>query len=152
MTRSAAWRSAFVRWSNSPKVAAAFLLVVFLACAGGLVVSYQNATALRDHGIRTTAQVLEVHGGKNSYVLLSFEGAGQQVTAEVGNFYWDPEPRVGDRPTVLYDPADPVNNVADVRLGPDFLTPWLVGIGGFVAGALVVPTFRGRIDWKSLRR
>jgi hypothetical protein len=72
------------------------------------------------------------------------------VIAEVGNFSWSPEPRVGDRPTVLYDPADPVNNVADVRSGPDFLTPWLVGIGGLVAGALVVPTIRGRIDWKSL--
>lgn len=151
MSRNRVWRSTFVRWSNSPKVVASFLLFAFIACAGGLIVSYQNATALRDHGRSATARILEVHRGKSSYVLLSFEGANhQQVIAEVGNFSWSPEPRVGDRPTVLYDPADPVNNVADVRSGPDFLTPWLVGIGGLVAGALVVPTFRGRIDWKSL--
>ena len=127
------------------------LLVTSLACAGGLVYSYQHATALRDHGIRVAAKVLEVHEGKDSHVLLSFEDAGhRQVTAQVGNFYWSPEPRVGDRPTVVYDPADPVNNVADARMGPDFFTPWCVGIVGLVAAALVVPTYRGRLDWKSL--
>jgi len=143
----------FAAFANSPKVAAGFLAAVALACTIGTVVAYQSAVALRDHGQRAIGSVLEVHEERrDDYVVLRFQdGTGREVTAEVGNYFWDPQPQVGDRTELVYDPEDPSGNVADVRTGPDFFSVWALALGAVLAGALVWPTWTGRLDWNKFR-
>ena len=71
--------------------------------------------------------------------------------SQQGNYLFDPEPQIGDRPRLIYDPADPEWNVADARLGPDFSAGWFFSVGAVVAAALIAPTWTGKIDWNSLR-
>lgn len=138
----------FRQWANSPRVTGWLLIITAVVCAVFCIGNYRDAVTLRDHGVRTTATVLEVHDGKSNWVVLRFTTAtGGKVTAEVANYDWQPTPRVGDRPTIVYDPSDPGGLVADARSGPDFLSAWLVGGCGVLAAALVWPTFTRRIDW-----
>ena len=143
----------FAAFVNGPKVAAAFLILVTLGCAVGTVIAVHAATALRDHGQRVMGEVVEVHHERrDSHVVVTFPDAqGVQVRADVGNYRWDPTPRVGDRPQLVYDPENPSGNVADVRMGPDFFSAWALGMGGVLAAALVLPTWTGRLDWNALR-
>lgn len=138
---------------NSPRIAAVFLTTVALVCVIGAVVAHDAATTLQDHGKRVTGEVLEVRSaGRSHAVVVRFNDAyGNAITAEVGNYVWDPAPRVGDHPTLLYDPKSPSGNVADVRAGPDFFSVWAFAVGGLVAAALAWPTWMGRLDWNSLR-
>jgi hypothetical protein len=137
-------RRSFKEWSNSPGVAGAFLAVTAVVCAVAAVVNHHNAVALRDHGLRTRGLVVDVHDGKNSYVVVEFvTTAGEQV----GNYYWRPHPRSGDTPELLYDPDDPTGNVADVRMGPDFFSFWAAALGGLLAAVTSWLTFTRRIDW-----
>jgi hypothetical protein len=146
-------RRTFEEWVNSPKVTGWFLVVVSGVCLVFAVVTYQDAVALRDRGLVAEAQVIEVHDGRDSSVVLRFQTAdGHAVTADVGNYYWRPKPRVGDRQTVLYDPDQPEDNVADTRLGPDFSATWFLSVGGGIAATLTWPTITGRIDWMRFRR
>ncbi len=69
----------------------------------------------------------------------------------MGNYLWDPSPRAGDDADLLYDRDDPAGNVADVRMGPDFFSVWALLAGGLLAGALVWPTWSGRLGWNRLR-
>ncbi len=122
-------------------------------CLGGVGVSYSAAVELRDHGIRTPAVVTAVQDGRSSYVTVRFTTpAGTTVTADVGNYDWQPEPRVGDQPAVVYDPDDPTGNVADIRMGPAFLTPWLLAAGAVAAGGAFLGTWTRRIDWARAAR
>lgn len=100
----------------------------------GAVFSYADATALRDHGERVEATLLEVHDrGRNSYVVAAFRTHdGQDVIADVHDYYWRPQPRVGDKPTIIYDPKHPARTLTDARLGPDFGEVWL--LSGIAAG------------------
>lgn len=143
----------FVAFVNSRKVVAGFLVLVMLGCGVGAVVAQRAAASLRDHGLRATGDVVEVHHERrDSYVVVRFHDAGgHEVTAEVGNYRWDPQPRVGDRPEVVYDPQDPSGNVADARMGPDFFSVWALLVGCLLSAALVVPTWTGRLDWDRLR-
>lgn len=143
----------FAAFMNSPRVAAWFLLVLAVGCGGGAIVANVNATALRDHGRVTTGEVVEVHDERrDNYVVVRFQDArGREVSAEVGNYRWDPKPQVGDRPEIVYDPDNPSGNVADTRTGPDFFSVWAFVVGGLMAAALVVPTWTGRLDWNTLR-
>jgi len=143
----------FAAFMNSPKVAAALLVVLAMGCLVGVVITYGSATALSDSGVRVTADVVEVHTeGRDDYVVVTFPDArGERVTAEVGNYKWQPTPQVGDRPVLVYDPEDPSGNVADARMGPDYFSVWACAIGGLVAVLLVVPTWTGRLDWNKLR-
>lgn len=59
--------------------------------------------------------------------------------------------KVGDRPHLIFYPADPPGNVADERTGPDFFTVWALVLGALVAMVLAVPTWSGRLDWNKLR-
>jgi hypothetical protein len=129
----------FAAFANSPKVAAWFLTLVAVACGAGACVAYDAASSLRDHGQRAVGAVVEVRdGSRDSYVVVHFvDGQGRDVTAEVGNYRWDPKPKVGDQPELLYDPDDPSGNVADVRTGPDFFTVWALVLGGLLAAGLV---------------
>ena len=143
----------FAAFMNSPKVATAFLLLVLIACGVGAVFAYDTATALRDNGLVTTGEVVEVHDERrDSYVVVQFEDAqGHEVTADVGNYRWSPSPREGDRPQIVYDPDNPSGSVADTRMGPDFFSVWALAIGALVAGALIGPTWTGRLDWNKWR-
>ena len=144
----------FAAFANSPKVVAWLLALVALACGVGAFVAYDAASSLRDHGQRVVGAVVAVHdGGRDDYVVARFvDSDGRTVTAEVGNFRWDPKPRVGDQPELLYDPVDPSGNVADVRMGPDFFSAWALIFGALLAAGLVWPTRTGRLDWDKLRR
>lgn len=144
----------FAAWANSPKVAAWFIAVVALACVVGTFAAFDAGRSLRDHGQRVVGVVVEVHdGGRDDYVVVRFvDSHGQVVSAEVGNYRWDPKPKVGDQPELLYDPQDPSGNVADVRTGPDFFSVWALAIGALLAAVLVRPTWTGRLDWDKLRR
>jgi hypothetical protein len=144
----------FAAFANSPKVAAWFVGLVAVACGVGAFAAYDAATSLRDHGQRVVGAVVEVNdGGRGNYVVVRFvDTNGQVVAAEVGNYRWDPKPKVGDQPEIVYDPEDPSGNVADVRMGPDFFSVWALGIGGLLAAGLVWPTWTGRLDWDKLRR
>ncbi len=98
--------------------------------------------------MRTQAEVIDIHRARDSFVVVRFHDVqGDEVVAEVGNYRWDPEPRIGDVPEVVYDPENPVDNVADVRMGPDFAAPVFLGLGAALSAALVWPTFTGKLDW-----
>jgi Protein of unknown function (DUF3592) len=136
---------------NSPKMVSVVLAVVALGCIVGAGVAYMDAVALRDHGVTTVGEVVDIHGGRSKYVVVRFRNTtGAEVSAEVGNYSWEPKPRVGDHPELVFDPGDPAGNVADARTGPDFLSVWLWGLGAALAGALMVPTRTGRLDWNKL--
>ena len=145
--------SRFAAFADSPKVAAGFLTAAALACTIGAVVAYQSAVALRDHGQRAIGSVLEVHEERrDDYLVLRFhDRTGREVTAEVGNYYWDPQPQVGDRTELVYDPEDPSGSVADVRTGPDFFSVGALALGAGLAGALVWPTWTSRLEWNNFR-
>ena len=143
----------FAAFTNSPKVVAWALALAAVACGVGALVAHDAASSLRDHGQRVVGAVVDVHdGGRDSYVVARFvDGRGRTVTADVGNYRWDPKPRVGDRAELLYDPDDPSGNVADMRMGPDFFSVWALALGGLLAAGLVWPTWKGRLDWDKLR-
>lgn len=145
--------NAFATFMNSSKVASCLLVAAAVGCLFGCVVAYQHALALRDHGARAIGSIIAVEDSRrDSYVVVRFTTTGgSEVTAEVGNFLWDPSPQVGDEADLLYDRDDPTGNVADVRMGPDFFSAWALLAGGLLAGALVWPTWSGRLDWNRLR-
>jgi hypothetical protein len=146
-------RRTFTQWINSDPVIGTLCAAIALGCGGGAIDTHAQAVALRDHGIHTTAVVTQTHGGRDSYVVLDFTTRdGQRVTARVGNYDWRSTPRIGDQPTILYDPADPEGNVADTRLGPDFVESWLLGIAAVVAALVSALTYTGRIDWWRIYR
>jgi len=146
-------RRRFIELSNSRRFVLWFWAFWVVVAGVGVLISYTNAVALRDHGVRTQAVVTEVHDGRDSSVTLQFTTRdGQTVTAEVGAHFWSPEPRVGDTPTIVYDPSDPAGLVADARIGPDFFAPWLFGAGGVVAITLFILTYTGRIDWLGIAK
>jgi hypothetical protein len=134
---------------NGRRFSTAFLAVLAVVCAAGTVLTYGAAVALRDHGERAVATVLEVHDtGRDNRVLLRFRTrAGREVTTEAGNYYWDPKPRPGDRQEVLYDPADPAGNIADVRTGPNVFAVWAFGLGTVASAVAAYLTWTRRIDW-----
>jgi hypothetical protein len=138
---------------NGRKVAGSLLVAIALACAVGAVVTYREATALRDHGTLVAGMVTEVHSeSRDKYVVVTFPDArGDVVAAHVDNYLWDPSPQVGDRPRLVYDRANPTGNVADARLGPDFGAVWAAAVGAVLAATLAAPTWSGRLDWNKLR-
>ena len=93
-----------------------FLAVAAAGGAFGAVVAFDAAIALRDRGVEVTGEVIGVHtAGRTSEVTVTFpDGRGRMVVADVGNYLFDPEPQIGDRPRLIYDPADPEWNVADL--------------------------------------
>jgi hypothetical protein len=138
---------------NSRRVVSALLALATLGCIAGVAIAYDSATALRDRGARTAGEVIEVHAERrDNFVVVRFSDThGQTVTAEVGNYRWEPAPRVGDRPELIYDPDNPSGNVADARTGPDFFSVWALALAAVVSALLVVPTWTGRLDWDKLR-
>lgn len=145
--------NAFVRLMNSRRIASALLASASLGCIAGVAIAYDSATALRDRGIRIGGEVVEVHTERrDNFVVVQFSDShGQTLTAEVGNYRWEPPPRVGDRPELIYDPDNPSGNVADARMGPDFFSVWALASAALVSALLVVPTWTGRLDWNKLR-
>jgi hypothetical protein len=116
-------------------------------CLAGIVVTYRQAVALRDRGERAVAEVVAVHDTRRApYVVLRFRTRdGRDVTAEVGDYRFQPDPAVGDRQEVLYDPADPSGSVSDARVGPDFAQPWVFAATAAVCAVLARPSYAGRL-------
>lgn len=107
---------------------------------------------MRDHGVSTQGEITEIHdAGRDDYVVVRFHDVqSDEVVADVWNYRWDPEPRVGDTPEIVYDPENPLDNVADARMGPDFAAPISLGVGAAISAALVWPTFTRKLDWNKL--
>lgn len=146
-------RRKFIEWTNSRGFTLVLLGLCCVFCLGGVVLTYLDAVELRDHGVRAQAVVTAVHDGRRPYVTVRFTTReGKTVSADVGNYLGSPEPQVGDEPTVLYDPTAPSDNVADVRMGPDFLMPWLIGSGGVISAIAFVLTYTRRIDWLKIAK
>ncbi len=109
-----------------------------------------STSGIRAYGITTKATIREVHHfyGRysESYVVVEFTAAdGQQITTDVTDYFWWPEPQVGGVTELLYDPADPWNRVLDPRVGPDFLIPAVCFVGALifaVIGALYLRRLR----------
>jgi hypothetical protein len=122
----------------------------------GLAVFTMDArdAALEQHGLTTDATLVEVHSGARghrAYVVAEYTTArGRGVTTEIDTFEMHPQPKPGEHATVLYDPAHPASNVVDARLGPDTTTTWFLTGLSIVSGVLVVPSFRGGVDWTDL--
>ena len=98
----------------------------------------------------TTGEVVEVHHRvsrfETSSVVVEFRTAdGRDVRAEVKDYYWRPEPQIGDRPRLRYDPDHPVRFVRDERIRPDRVDEMLLAAMtfGFLAWAAVL-TVRSR--------
>ncbi|HVQ89534.1 MAG TPA: DUF3592 domain-containing protein [Mycobacteriales bacterium] len=129
------------------------LLIAFtLLLAGGVVSDFLDARALRDHGVYADGVIVKVHHGfgrGRDYVVAEFTTRdGRQVTAEVDNIYWRPVPQVGDRTSVVYDPAKPADNVADAGRGPDYIVPWGYAVVAVILGAGSVAIVRNIVRIK----
>lgn len=88
------------------------------------VATYHDVTRLRDHGVETTARVVEVEG-RNRWTTVVVEYAaagGERVRASTRDVVHTPAPSPGDRLRVVYDPANPAL-VADVRARPGLDVP-----------------------------
>lgn len=134
-------------------MSAVVLLLVAVAATVGAWVTYDEARALQERGVRASAVVLDVHRGRgsSSYVTVRFvDESGREQTVDVVSYRWSPEPRVGDTPVVLYDPQDP-STIADARIGPDVLPSGLFTAGAVTAGVLAWVTWTRRLDWSRLR-
>jgi hypothetical protein len=138
---------------NSRRVASALLVVAAIGCLIGLVITHESAASLRDQGVRASGEVVEVHTERrDNFVVVRFSDVrGREISAEVGNYRWEPKPRVGDAAELIYDPDNPSGNVADARMGPDFFSVWAFAVGALAAALLIAPTWTGRLDWNKLR-
>lgn len=145
---------AVVAWVDRVHLTAWVLLVGAVVSALAVFAMDTRATALRDHGLTARATLVEVHPGvrgDHAYVIAEYATAkGRWVTAEVDTFEMHPAPQLGERATVLYDPAHPRSNVVDARLGPDMTTEWFLTGLSLLSGALVVPAFRRGVAWTDL--
>ncbi|MFN8073790.1 MAG: DUF3592 domain-containing protein [Kineosporiaceae bacterium] len=122
-------------------------LVLALFAFGGA----QDVLALQRRGVPARGEVIAVHdlGRRGDYVTVAFRLTdGREVEGQVERFAWRTRPKPLDVLTVRYDPADPVANVVDERVGPDTATPWLVGVAAVLAFGLAGFTAAGRIDWE----
>jgi hypothetical protein len=61
------------------------------------------------------------------------------------NYMWDPEPVVGDRPMIVYDPRDPEYHVADVRYELSLLDAWVPLMAAAAMTIVWVLAWRGRL-------
>ncbi|BEP16367.1 hypothetical protein acdb102_46780 [Acidothermaceae bacterium B102] len=148
-SRARRLHGSFVETTNSRTFVLAFWTFWFAFCVGGVLLSYHDAATLRDHGLRAEAVVTDVHDiPKDSYVTVQFSTrTGRSVSAQVGNWDWSPEPRVGEVRTVIYDASDPSGLVADARQGPAFIVTWIFAGGLVGSSVLFVLTYTRRIDW-----
>jgi hypothetical protein len=148
-SRARRLHGSFIESTNSRSFVLAFWAFWLAVCVGGVLLSYFDASKLRDHGLHAEAVVTDVHDTPNdSYVTVHFSTrTGRSVSAQVGNWDWSPEPHVGEMRTVIYDPSDPSGLVADARQGPAFIVTWLFAAGLVACSVLFVLTYTRRIDW-----
>lgn len=146
------WRSLW-RLVLSRRFRAWGALVVAALFAVLSLLSYMDAKALHDRGVRTEATIVEVKNpDENRSVDVRFTTAkGTEVIANISQFTWDPEPRVGTRAAVLYDPDSP-DNLVDARKGPDYLTPSWGAVTALVAGLCALLLFTQPFRRRRARR
>lgn len=135
------WRPGY--WLRHPILS----LVLCIGFAGlfGLMAGtgLHDTRRLHEHGVHTPATVVRVHAlGRDSYVTVEFTAAdGQQITADVYDFYWRPRPRSGDEVTVVYDPQSPDTILRDARIGDDYGLPIFslaLAVGLAVGGSVML--------------
>lgn len=95
------------------------------------------------------AEVLEEHGGRDSYIKVTFTTlAGKAVEGETSNYVEPVDP--GDTIEVLYDPRDPMTFQArrwGTGLGSYGLTYFLMAVGLGFLWCLGVIVRRGTPGW-----
>jgi hypothetical protein len=110
------------------------------------VVTYQDVARLRDHGVETTARVVQVDGQSRwTTVVVEYATAeGERLQAETRDVVREPAPEQGDQLRIVYDPADPTR-LADVRARPGLDVPTFGLVMTLLWLALAVPAFTGRL-------
>ncbi|MDP9861050.1 MULTISPECIES: DUF3592 domain-containing protein [Streptosporangium] len=122
---------------------AAAIFFFLAATAEGISVN-----GLRDHGLRAQATVVEVHGGRNSYVMAEFTtNQGQFVLVKVEAYCWTPRPQVGDTATLIYESDNPAN-VQDTRISANHGRTILLVLIGLVTLAMASWYLRQAIQSK----
>lgn len=120
--------------------AASIAIGVVLGVAA--VRSHREATALRDHGLVTTAEVLTIDA---DHVRVVFATArGDRVETEFSDYHSHPHPEPGATMQVRYDPDDPYHHIQDARFTPDFVGAWILAamsIGAPVLGLYLAYAF-----------
>ncbi|MGW4466156.1 DUF3592 domain-containing protein [Micromonospora sp. NPDC004704] len=116
-------------------------IVVIVGFAIATVQVWRNDNALRDHGERTTARVVEVDAGRANRTEVEFRTSdGRQVRALIGqgDEAPGPPPALGDEVPIVYDPQDPQADVNDARAGENHDTAYLL-LGVTLFGGIGVP-------------
>ena len=140
-----------------PRILLGVALGVALLIGG--IGQWRDHAALHDHGRPATAQVLDVHGGRSTWVQVRFvTAAGDQVVADLSDPPSGALLTVGESIAVRYDPADPDGRVEFVGDDQAGLTRWFLMVTGplllALAGAagvrrLAADRRRGRRPWST---
>ncbi|SCG54862.1 Protein of unknown function [Micromonospora echinaurantiaca] len=112
-----------------------FAALVGVALGGALLAigidSWRDHQVLDARGVVTVGQIVEVRGGKTTYLTVRFTTAtGEQVTAEVTDPGTGTRQEVGAPIRLRYDPDDPAGRVADADDDAALGTRWILVIGG----------------------
>ncbi|WP_433355545.1 DUF3592 domain-containing protein [Microtetraspora malaysiensis] len=122
------------QWPPGVQAAIGFAAAIFFLLAA--IAEGISVNGLRDHGLRAQATVVEVHGGRSSYVMAEFTtNRGQFVLVEVDDYYWIPRPQVGDTATLIYEPDNPAN-VQDARIAVNHTITIILVLSGLMMLAL----------------
>ncbi|MEU0794503.1 DUF3592 domain-containing protein [Amycolatopsis sp. NPDC005961] len=120
--------------------AAGLVLALAVGCGAFAVQRYQ--AHMRASGVETVATVQEVLAIRGGYKLsVGFTTAtGREVSTELDDFPRDPQPGIGDRLTIRYDPDRPDVTLWDVRDPPEFAgaTIFLICLSAVLAAASAV--------------
>jgi hypothetical protein len=114
-------------WLRHPalSLAGCALAAGFLALIAA--VTADETSRLNKHGVRAQAVLLEVDE-HSDYVIVRYRTTeGRSIDATLYDYSWDPAPKVGDTPAVIYDPQAPETLVQDARLAGDFGSSWVAG-------------------------
>ena len=114
-------------WLRHP----AFSLVCCALAAGffalGAAGTADETRRLTEHGIQVQAVLLEVDKHSDYVVARYRTTEGRSIDVTLYDYFWDPAPKVGDTPTVIYDPRAPETLVQDARLAGDYGLSWVAG-------------------------
>lgn len=108
----------------------AVIVMVILAAviAMATVDDYRRVYGIQKRGVVATATVVDVMWNRNfpDELMVRFTTReGVEIQAQVGSQRWDGPLEIGDSREVLYDPADPANEVLDKRVAFAHFTHFL---------------------------
>ncbi len=134
-----------VRWFDRRGPSTAIALALGLVGLAGCVAVWMFDAPLRDHGVRTTAQVIAVD--EDTITVTFRDQHGNAATVEITP--WG-EPQPGDSIAIVYDPADPSHAMTTEELDDPI---GYVIVGTLSAAFLIVAllTWTRAIDWHRVR-